>query len=191
MPPLRPSLALYPPLLSPAGPGDRVDGSAGRSRRSPRWLPEALRGDSGRLRDVPHRRRENHRARRRSPRCPRRSRCPARLFGVALRSFNSLPGEKNHRAGRKVRRARRLKIACTRSRRKSAKFLGLWPKPGPVHGQIRKFSEFRKKAHVTTKKVLKRYGRLAAAPAAFRERLLFGAEAFVGLQTHEGFGAPI
>ena len=108
--------------------------------------------------------------------------------GVNLRSFCAFLGENNHRAGRNSRRDRRLEIGKTRSRRKSASFSGLGRKTSPENGQKSEFSELLKNGSSSEAKVLKRYGRLLAAPAAFRERVEFRANRLVGLHTHEGVG---
>ena len=105
-----------------------------------------------------------------------------------LRSFCAFLGENNHRAGRNSRRDRRLEIGKTRSRRKSASFSGLGRKTSPETGQKSEFSELLKNGSSSEAKVLKRYGRLLAAPAAFRERVEFRANRLVGLHTHEGVG---
>ena len=105
-----------------------------------------------------------------------------------LRSFWAFLGENNHRAGRNSRRDRRLEIGKTRSRRKSASFSGLGRKTSPENGQKSEFSELLKNGSSSEAKVLKRYGRLLAAPAAFRERVEFRANRLVGLHTHEGVG---
>ena len=59
-------------------------------------------------------------------------------------------------------------------------FLGLWSKVGPNNGQTM--------ARIRRQKVLKRYGRLLAAPAKLRERPEFRASRLVGAGTHEGVG---